>query len=158
MGCKLLSLDTSSTSTGWALFVDGKYKDSGCIAIKNTQDKMYAMVSKLLSLIETIQPDIVVAEEMVVTRNAQVARNLTMILGAIYGKCIQMIIDWYTLRPTEWRKLIDSGSKPRKRNEYKAWSLQKVKDLFGIIDINDDVSDAILIGQAYINMFSDRSG
>lgn len=154
MGCKLLSLDTSSASSGWALFVDGKYIQSGCLSINNKKDKIYSMVLELFNLIKEIRPDIIVVEEMVVTRNAQVARNLTMILGAIYGMCIQMNIDWHTLRPTEWRKLIDTGKKPRKREECKAWSLQKVDEMFGVTDVSDDVSDAILIGQAYINMFN----
>ena len=99
-------------------------------------------------------PDIIVAEEMVVTRNAKTARNLTMVLGALLGKCLDNHIDWQTLRPTEWRKLIDSGKKPRKREELKEWSKQKVKDLFDIDNVSDDVSDAILIGMAYINMFN----
>jgi len=30
----LLSLDTSSTSTGWAVFINGEYARSGCIDLK----------------------------------------------------------------------------------------------------------------------------
>ena len=39
------------------------------------------------------------------------------------------------------------------QEELKEWSKQKVKDLFDIDNVSDDVSDAILIGMAYINMF-----
>ena len=77
-----------------------------------------------------------------------------MILGAVLGKCLEIKADYCSLRPTEWRKLIDSGKKPNKREELKKWSKQKVLELFDIDNINDDVSDAILIGQAYINMFN----
>ena len=42
---------------------------------------------------------------------------------------------------------------PRKRDELKAWSKRKVLEKYNITDINDDVSDAILVGQAYINKF-----
>lgn len=152
MGYKLLSLDTSTASTGWALYINGKYIESGCIKIEKVQNKLSAMVSRLFFLIETKHPDAIIVEEMVVVRNPQVARNLTMILGALYGKCIEENIEWQTLRPTEWRKLVDPGKKPITRKELKEWSKQKAKELFGI-DANDDVSDAILIGQAYINLF-----
>lgn len=155
MQCKLLSLDTSSNSTGWALFVNGKYEESGCIKIDADSNKMAAMIWRLFHLLETRRPNIVVTEEMVVTRNAKVARNLTMVLGAVFGKCLEIKSDYCSLRPTEWRKLIDSGKKPNKREELKKWSKQKVLELFDIDNINDDVSDAILIGQAYINMFKD---
>ena len=150
----MLSLDTSTNSTGWALFVNGQYVENGCIKIENDSNKMIAMIWRLFYLLDIKRPNIVVVEEMVVTRNAQVARNLTMILGAVLGKCLEMKIDYHSLRPTEWRKLIDSGKKPKKREELKKWSKQKVFDLFGIENISDDVSDAILIGQAYINMFN----
>ena len=150
----MLSLDTSTNSTGWALFVNGQYVENGCIKIENDSNKMIAMIWRLFYLLDIKRPNIVVVEEMVVTRNAQVARNLTMILGAVLGKCLEMKIDYHSLRPTEWRKLIDSGKKPKKREELKKWSKQKVFDLFGIENVSDDVSDAILIGQAYINMFN----
>ena len=152
---KLLSIDSSTSSTGYSIFIDGKYEKSGCIDLKNyKEDKLQKMVDSLFHLIDTEAPDIVVAEEMVVTRNAQAARNLTMLLGAIYGKCFEKQIFWFVLRPTQWRKLIDDGKKPRKRDELKEWSKQKVFEMFGIENVNDDISDSILIGQAYINMWT----
>ena len=72
-----------------------------------------------------------------------------MIFGAVYSTCIRNGFDFQELRPTEWRKLIDPGKKPRKREELKEWSKQKVKELFGIENVNDDIADAILIGEAY---------
>ena len=151
---KLLSLDTSTSSTGWALFVNGEYSDCGLIdlkSIKNGHDRMGQMVSSIYNLINYYSPAIITIETPVVVRNPQVQRSLTMIFGTVYGKCIHDNIDFQELRPTEWRKLIDSGKKPRKREELKEWSKQRVKDLFEL-DVNDDVSDAVLIGQAYINM------
>ena len=153
MEYKLLSLDTSTSSTGWAVYVNGEYQESGYIK-PDGDNKLISMVCKLFSLIGMKNPDVIAAEEMVVTRNAKTARNLTMVLGALLGKCLDNHIDWQTLRPTEWRKLIDPGKKPRKREELKEWSKQKVKDLFDIDNVSDDVSDAILIGMAYINMFN----
>lgn len=154
---KLLALDTSTSSTGWAYFENGKYVVSDVISIKNQKDtdlRMEQMISEIYRLIECYSPTVVVTEMTVVVRNPAVQRMLTMILGAVYGNCVVNDIDYYSLRPTEWRKLIDSGKKPKKRDELKEWSKQKVFELYGIDNVTDDVSDAILIGQAYVNMIN----
>ena len=157
--CKLISLDTSTSSTGYAVYISGKLHRYDLIdfkRIKNTDERIKEMILKIYEIIETEKPQIIVAEMTVVTRNAQSQRNLTMILGAIQGKCLENNIFFSLLRPTEWRKLVNNEKEklPRKREELKQWSKQKVSDMLGINDINDDISDAILIGQAYINRFS----
>lgn len=156
--CKLISFDTSTSSTGYAIYLSGtlhRYDLLDFKRIKNTDERIKKMILKIYEIIEIEKPQIVVAEMTVVTRNAQAQRNLTMILGAIQGKCLENNIFFSLLRPTEWRKLVsDENEKlPRKREELKQWSKQKVSDIMGINYINDDISDAILIGQAYINMF-----
>ena len=156
--CKLISFDTSTSSTGYAVYLSGKFHRYDLLNfkhIKSTEERIKEMILKIYDIIETEKPQIVVAEMTVVTRNAQAQRNLTMILGAIQGKCLENNIFFSLLRPTEWRKLVNNEKEklPRKREELKQWSKQKVSDILGINDINDDISDAILIGQAYINRF-----
>ena len=151
-------MDTSTSSTGYAVYISGKLHRYDLIdfkRIKNTDERIKEMILKIYEIIETENPQIIVAEMTVVTRNAQAQRNLTMILGAIQGKCLENNIFFSLLRPTEWRKLVNNEKEklPRKREELKQWSKQKVSDILGINDINDDISDAILIGQAYINRF-----
>ena len=157
--CKLISLDTSTSSTGYAVYISGKLHRYDLIdfkRIKNTDERIKEMILKIYEIIETEKPQIIVVEMTVVTRNAQAQRNLTMILGSIQGKCLENNIFFSLLRPTEWRKLVNNEKEklPRKREELKQWSKQKVSDILGINDINDDISDAILIGQAYINRFT----
>lgn len=154
--CTLMAIDSSTTSTGFSIFTNKKLIDYGCIELKkiqNTDKRIKKMVMEIYGLIKKYDPKIIITEMTVVTRNAQAQRNLTMILGAIYGYCIQNDITYISFRPTEWRKLISKEKKPRKRDELKLWSKQKVNDIFGINKINDDISDAILLGQSYINMF-----
>ena len=152
-------MDTSTSSTGYAVYISGKLHRYDLIdfkRIKNTDERIKEMILKIYEIIETENPQIIVTEMTVVTRNAQAQRNLTMILGAIQGKCLENNIFFSLLRPTEWRKLVNNEKEklPRKREELKQWSKQKVSDILGINDINDDISDAILIGQADINRFS----
>lgn len=156
--CTLLAIDSSTKSTGYSVFINGSLNDYGCLEfnkIQNTDKRIQKMIAEIFELIKKYKPQIVVTEMTVVVRNAQAQRNLTMILGAIYGYCIQNYITYFSFRPTEWRKLISEEKKPRKREELKLWSKKKVEELFDIKKINDDISDAILVGQAYINKFND---
>lgn len=159
MSCKLIAMDTSSNSTGIAIFVDGKLSRHFLIdlkKIKNTDDRIKEMIGQIYNIIEKERPDIIVTELTVVTRNAQAQRNLTVILGAIYGKCIEKDIWYESFRPSEWRSLIHTDIKPsgKKREDFKSWSLQIVSDKYKVQCDTDDESDAILIGEAYINKFS----
>lgn len=154
---KILSLDTSTKVTGYAVFNDKKityYSSIDKSGIKDGDKRLRAMIKDLATLIEREAPDTVVVEETVVTRNPQTQRMLSMILGAVLGVCVSYNIKYCALRPTQWRKSVrgDDEKLPRKRDELKKWSINKVDELFGIQGIGDDVSDAILIGQAFINM------
>lgn len=154
---KTLSLDTSTTVTGYAIYEDDKlvhYSSIDKSAIKDSDLRMMAMVSGIFIIMQQHNPDAVVIEEMVVPRNPQTQRMLTMILGAVYGQCLQVGIRYYALRPTQWRAAVrDLNEKiPRKRDDLKRWSMQKVYELFGIDNIDDNVADAILIGKAYLCM------
>ena len=158
MSCKLISMDTSSNSTGVSIFNDGALSRHFLIDLKEIRDtnsRMNEMVKQIYRTIEEENPDIITTEMTVVTRNAQAQRNLTMILGAIYGKCVEKDIWYHSFRPSEWRSLIDSDQKPkgRKRDDYKEWSIRVVKEKYNI-KANDDICDSILIGRAYINKFS----
>ena len=159
MECKLMSIDSSTNTTGYAFFINGilkSYSTCDYSYIKNTQKRIDNMILFICEMIENERPDIVVTELTVVNRNAEAQRNLTMILGAIRYKCLELKIEYYSLRPTEWRKLIkDKEEKiPRKREELKKWSINKIKENYNIETHSDDLSDAILIGQGYINSFN----
>lgn len=154
--CKLISLDTSSSATGWGMFVNGEYRGSGVINLKKfkgtSQERMDEMCISISRLLKREHPNIVVVEETAVTRNAASQRMLTMILGFVYGWCLEHNTYFEMMKPTVWRSLISSEKKGRKREELKAWSMKKVNELYGI-DSGDDQSDAILIGQAYVNKY-----
>ena len=151
----ILSFDTSTKKTGVAMFVDGKlqaYKIIDLSDIKNTDGRFRRMIEIIYETIDDTDPDTVIVEEMVVPRNPQTQRMLTMILGAIYGKCLSLSIHYCSLRPTQWRKLVrDEEEKlPKGRDDLKEWSIKKVEELYGVKGIDDNVSDAILIGRAYL--------
>ena len=153
--CILFGSDSSTKSTAISIFENGIYKTNILLDLSNIKGKannrIPVMVKDLYKIINTHNPDIIVLETPVVVRNAQAQRDLSMLAGCLWGKCIELDIDFNMLRPTEWRSLISKEKKGNKREELKAWSKQKVNDLYGLEVESDDISDAILIGQAYIN-------
>lgn len=160
MSVKLISLDTATGTTGYSIFIDGIYKESGIIETSSKikgDEKLEQMMDLIHSLLKGEQPDIVITELVVPVRNAQATRMLQELTGSVRGFCVEHQISYYSLRPTEWRNAITktTGQKPkgRKREDQKEWSLDVVNNVLRIKTESNDQSDAILIGKAYIEMF-----
>lgn len=157
----LLSLDTSTKDTGCAIYTNGTYSFSKALdfsKIKDAKERMNEMICSIYALFKEMKPAIVAIELTSVPRNPDTQRKLTMILGAIMGKCVDMNIPCYFYRPTEWRALVkDRGEKlPTKREELKQWAIKKCNSL-GYEVTDDNEAEAILIGQAYINEWTQES-
>lgn len=162
----LLSLDTSSTITGWALFENGEYKTSGILNwshIKKMNERLEIMYIDIIQNIQKLEPDIIVLEKDIVgsgkRQNMSTINTLVKLIGGIWGYCLQLnsntTMDYtngdfkifYTeYSPSEWRKLV--GIKERKREECKKASIKRVKEKYGI-EVDDNEADAINIGDAY---------
>ena len=170
----LLSLDTSSTKTGWAVFKNGTYQESGVLDwshIKETDNRLQLMYIKIIQYIEKYQPDILVIEKDVVGSgrrlNMSTINTLIKLIGGIWAYCVQLNmgttmnnsendfrIFYVEYSPSEWRSLI--GLKGRKREEYKEASIKKIKDEYNI-DVDDNEADAINIGLAYIKEWGNKN-
>lgn len=152
----LLSLDTSTTSTGWAIFKDGEYQESGVIddfkKVKNGYERLKLMTKELLDSIGQLKPNIIVIEKDVVFGNMKVIDMLMKIIGAVYGFCLFNGITYYEFAPSEWRKYVKLQAFGRKRDEFKKASIKYIKDNLNM-DVNDDEADAICIGLAYCKKF-----
>lgn len=154
---KMISMDTSSFCTGYAIWENAVLMESGVVDLHKDKEHWYRMKVFLIGLLEKTRPDIIVIEHTTLQRkhgNVAALINLSQIIGVIEGYAIANKADFMQLYPSEWRSRI--GSYPKTREECKPWSLEKVKDLFHMECLSDDESDAILIGQAYINYFNER--
>lgn len=146
---KVLALDTSSNKTGWALFINGKYAESGVIDLhkhKDAEERIKKMCLAITALIFDKSPNNVVIEQMPSTRNADTVRKLSRIIGAVYYYCISENIDYSEIPCSTWRKLVGIGNS--KRDKAKADSIARVLQKYKL-DINDDEADAINICEAY---------
>lgn len=157
----LLSLDSSTKDTGCAIYINGQYFYSKAIdvsKIKDSEDRMSEMIRSIYALFDGISPSIVVVELTSVMRNPDTQRKLTMVLGAILGKCLECGAEFHAYRPTEWRSIVkDKNEKlPKKREELKQWALDRCNTL-GYKVTDDNEAEAILLGLAYIKQWTVES-
>ena len=154
---KLLSLDQSSTKSGYAYFVDGKYIESGVIdkhTIDDTAKRIREMGLALCSKIKELQVDTVIAEDIQNQSNVKAVISLARLQGCLVLYCASKGIKLEFLHPTQWRKALGyrQGNKV-KRAELKQQSADYVKEHFGFDDFSEDRNEAICIGIAAHKIF-----
>lgn len=160
MDTRLVTIDSSSKKSGLAYFENGIYKEHcliDCSKEKEMETRFEEMSKRLWLTLYKYKPDIVYIEETVVLRNAQTQRFLTRLQGVVYAWCINNDCEFNTIRPTSWRAAI--GMKQGRnvtRNQLKEQSVKYVLDKYGL-NVTDDESDAICIGEAVLKMFGDVS-
>lgn len=159
--CKTLSLDTSSSKSGWAYYVNGNYKESGVINLDtneckkkykgNSDQRVKDMCLLLFELFDKYKPDIVVIEKLNVGRNMQATRLLAKIIGCVYAYAITHDCYYYEIQPSQWRSQLGMQSGRKKRDELKMLSVEYVKNTLDK-DVSDDEADAICVGLGYMKM------
>nr|DAW32361.1 MAG TPA: HOLLIDAY JUNCTION RESOLVASE [Caudoviricetes sp.] len=143
---KILSLDLSSKSSGYAVLEDGKIIDYGTIK-SNDPDYvirghyMAEFVRVLFSKYGSF--DIVVIEELKVLKNQKVLAMLGVIQGMVIRECFSSQVEF--VPPTMWRKPYGLNGK---REEAKKKAIQYCKDK-GVEVNTDDEAEAILLGKYF---------
>ena len=159
---KLISIDSSSTKTGFAIFENAIYQRSGVINLDIASDKkkykgnsdkrIEDMCIAIIDLLQKEQPDIIVIEKLNVGRNMVAVRALSKIIGVVYCYSILNNCFYFEIQATQWRSKLNMQSSKRKREEYKALAVQYIKETLGM-DVTDDEADSICAGIGYIRMF-----
>ena len=153
---KVLALDLSTKSAGWAYFDGQKLIDYGCIVTTNSNvlTRISIIVEQLEIIYQRYLPQEIIVEEVLpedVGHNNSTFKALMYLQGVVavmfnkYGKKLEFFT------ASEWRKKcgIRTG-RGIKRDTLKAADIKFVKDNY-MISANDDVCDAICIGHAYVN-------
>ena len=155
---KILSLDASTKSTGFAVFNETKLETYGCLTASSTD--LVKRISKIITELEQVLSqniiDKIILEEV---RPEQGLQNLKTHKALMYLQAAIVFlvherfntIEIEYVYPNEWRKAcgIKTGSGVR-RETLKPKDIQFVKDNYNIT-VNDDIADAIGIGHAYVN-------
>ena len=153
---KVLAIDASTTSTGIAIFQDMKlihYENITCS--HNIYTRIMSMRDGILAIFKKYQPTNVIIQDVLpeeVNNNQNTFKALMYLQAAIvialYEEFKFQNVQFYTA--SHWRRLCGiKNGRGIKRDSLKKASIQLVKNEYGLT-VNDDVSDAICIGLAYI--------
>lgn len=151
---KILFLDLSTKSTGWAVGEDEKLIDYGCVtsSSQNIFKRISVMQKFINEQIEKHQIEKIVAEEVRPdVPNSHTFKVLTWLQGIIIYEAYlkNNRIDYEFIQANSWRSKIGIHTGPKiKREELKKADIDYVKNKYGI-SANDDVCDAICLLDSY---------
>lgn len=149
----LISLDESTTCTGYAVFDDSELIEHGIFSFKSKDvlKRVSLIMEEIENLINIYKPNNMVIEDVQITMNAATAKSLLGLQFMIEVYAYRNNIHCETYRTTKWRKILGlSNSRSLDRKAKKQETIDYVKDKYGIEVLKDDESDAIAIGTAYL--------
>ena len=155
---RFVSLDTSTTCSGLAFYVDGKLKDHAELKPDKKSEigeRMYRMAGMITEQLDKWKPDIVYIETpQGHGANVKLARELGMMLGVVMGWCASHNVDFNEVAPSQWRAWAGWKQGKLTRPELKEMSIVEVRKRHGI-NVGDDVADAINIGYGVLMHFTE---
>lgn len=150
-----MSIDASTKSTGIAIFNENKLIKYYCIS-KDSSCDVFQRILYMTQQIEKIylqyKPNNIIMEDVLpedVKHNQNVFKALIYLQASIvlmFSKRRQLV-DFFVA--SHWRKICGIKTGKTKRDQLKKASQNLVKSIYNI-DVNNDISDAICIGIAYI--------
>ena len=148
----ILSLDQSTTKTGWAYYLGDDFVTSGVLT---TNTGMNGMMENILKLVDKIKPTYIIFEDIYLNQDpkfkkigVQEFKKLAQLQGYIQGICVIKGMGYYIIPPTEWKSHFKFKGK---REEQKEHSINYVKEHFKL-DATDDETDAILLGKYILDI------
>lgn len=146
---KVLGLDTSTTSTGYAVWENNRVLCCGIIKPSkkhDTLDRILHIEKEIKEIISKKEVEMIIIEDLAVTRNASSTRVLAGLLYHLLLEFRKRELLTILVKPTEWRKFVGIKGK---REECKKQAVVLVESKYGLV-VDDDESEAILIAE-YVN-------
>ena len=152
-----LSLDISTTATGWALFEGSDLVESGVLKHKSKSfferghfmaGELRTIQSRALQHYEGLFESIVVEKNSVMGPNQQSMISIGIVTGIILGRLVADNV--YFVNVSTWRKYWKFSYKDRSKKSMKLQAIAKVSENFEL-NVKDDEADAILIGSYFVN-------
>ena len=148
---RLISFDQASVVTGYAIFEDGQYIDSGVIKKSKDMpiaDRVPAMALTICKKIKESNVDYVIIEDIQNQSSVKTVIDLARLQGGIIMYCANKGIPIKIYHPSTWRSTLQfvQGSKT-KRDALKEQATEYVKGL-GFDISSEDESEAICINLA----------
>ena len=155
---KILCLDISSVSTGYAFFRNGKFLKSKCGKIEINKNlslglRLNRFEERFCELLGQLKPDIVVIEDIYL-KNAITFKVLAYFHGIAYYHIFNNAgREPYFLGATKLRNILGVKGKQG--------AFDYVNNLYNLnynFKEHNDITDAIALGLAYIRMLKDGKG
>lgn len=149
---KIIALDQSLSSTGWAVFENNKLIAADTFTISKTapmDGRLLEIYKNLTDLYHEYEFSKVFFEDIQLQAgNALTYKHLAYAQAAVIMWCGHMNMDWSMSAPSHWRKVL-GGEFGRKRAEQKRHAIDLVEKWYNI-NVPSDMADAICIGRAAI--------
>lgn len=154
---KVLAFDTSTTSTGWAVFEDAEFARSGCIDLRRSkysaEDRIKVMCHEIIDILKKEKPNIIVVEKISVNRNLDTIRKLSRIIDVCFFYTLLLgNVRFHEYSPAQWRSALGMQRKHASRQIYKTLAT-KYADKHFKDGVTEDEGDAICIGAAYVSEY-----
>ncbi|EPT58642.1 hypothetical protein SAG0142_01090 [Streptococcus agalactiae MRI Z1-024] len=154
----ILSLDVSTSSTGWAIFKCSSLVESGVVKPKGKlsfferglimSNELNRIQSKAIKKYDCPFEYAVVEKNSVMGPNQQSMIKIGIVTGMILRRCVADKVVFVNV--STWRKHWKFSYKDRSKKSMKLQSKTKVEQEFNK-SVKDDEADAILIGSYYVN-------
>lgn len=149
---RLFSVDQASLISGWAIFENGNYANSGVIKKDKSTPiirRVPQMANDICKKIEESNVDAVVIEGIQNQGSMKTTLDLARLQGGIMMWCEVNQKPLYILLPTEWRSALNYQQGPKvKREMLKEQSLNFVKSELGLNIDSEDENEACAINAA----------
>lgn len=157
---KILSLDLSTHSSGYAIGEEGKLQSHGCITASSRDviKRIIKMREQIKSLIKVNKIDKLVIQEVRPEYNSHTNKVLMWLQAAIIIAAyeINSSIQYEFIAAVEWRAALKmKQGRGIKRDALKPQDIQYVQDKYNIT-LNDDQADAICLFDAYWQEFNNE--
>lgn len=150
---KILSLDLSTKSSGWAVWEDNNLVVHGCITKKSKDviKRIIQMRDQIINLIKNYNINKIIMEEVRPDYNSHTGKVLIWLQAAVAIAAYELNskIEYDFINASEWRAALNiKQGRGVKRDQLKPQDIQYVKDKYDI-EANDDEADAICIFDGY---------
>lgn len=164
----ILSFDPSLNGYGWAVFINKKLIDCGCIkttkksnirAGESDTSRLTEIATKINELVKQYKPDLLIFEDPAGSKSSRAIQALSLVKGLTIGIAVAYSASLVSLRAKEAKLLICNDS-----NATKDQILEKVLVLQSNFKSLTDkftkfetfaASDAVSIGEAYFKKQAD---
>jgi Holliday junction resolvasome RuvABC endonuclease subunit len=147
----ILSIDLATKETGIAVMDLDKIIHYDCIVCKDKylENRLIYMKHQILKLTDTYKVDVIISEQEQVHISSLTTIGLAKMQGVLRCLSDDSNIPYLFVPINVWRESAGIKTHGVKREELKLLAIQKVKELFNIETCDDNIAEAILIGEYF---------